>query len=68
MQSVIATTVALAGLVSTVAGHGFVIEPTARMPGSAMASACGQQVENNQKSDNYGMYPRTPSTLRVQLC
>lgn len=45
---------AFAGLVSSVAGHGFITSPTARMPGTAMGSACGQQVYNNQESDNYG--------------
>lgn len=45
---------ALAGLIPLVHGHGFVTSPTARMPGDAMASACGEQVEINQKSDNYG--------------
>lgn len=45
---------ALPVLASVVAGHGFVTSPTPRMPGDAMAAACGQQVYNNQKSDNYG--------------
>ncbi|KAF2145034.1 uncharacterized protein K452DRAFT_284424 [Aplosporella prunicola CBS 121167] len=44
----------LPALATTVLGHGFVTKPTARMPGDAMAAACGQQVYNNQKSDNYG--------------
>lgn len=44
----------LASLLPLAHGHGFVTSPTARMPGSAMAAACGQQVEINQKSDNYG--------------
>lgn len=45
---------ALPILASVVAGHGFVTSPQPRMPGDAMAAACGQQVYNNQKSDNYG--------------
>jgi hypothetical protein len=45
---------ALAGLISLVNGHGFVTSPTARMPGAAMKAACGDQVEVNQLSDNYG--------------
>ncbi|KAF2084982.1 hypothetical protein K490DRAFT_59103 [Saccharata proteae CBS 121410] len=45
---------ALSGMASLVHGHGFVTSPQARMPGSAMASACGQQVYSNQESDNYG--------------
>lgn len=45
---------ALVGLIPLVNAHGFVTNPTARMPGDAMASACGQQVEVNQESDNYG--------------
>ncbi|KAF2180001.1 hypothetical protein K469DRAFT_526593, partial [Zopfia rhizophila CBS 207.26] len=44
----------LAGLISTVSGHGFVTSPQARMPGDSMAAACGQQVAVNQESDNYG--------------
>ncbi|KAF7168479.1 hypothetical protein CNMCM5623_001510 [Aspergillus felis] len=48
------TLVALAGLVSMVQGHGFVTSPKARMPGAAMKAACGNQVEINQQSDNYG--------------
>lgn len=44
----------LAGVIPLIHGHGFVTNPTARMPGSAMQAACGQQVETNQKSDNYG--------------
>ncbi|KAF2467731.1 uncharacterized protein BDR25DRAFT_327268 [Lindgomyces ingoldianus] len=44
----------LAGLFSTVCGHGFVTSPQARMPGDAMAAACGAQVASNQESDNYG--------------
>jgi hypothetical protein len=45
---------ALVGLIPLVNAHGFVTSPTARMPGDAMASACGQQVKTNQESDNYG--------------
>ncbi|GFF23476.1 hypothetical protein IFM46972_00689 [Aspergillus udagawae] len=48
------TIVALAGLVSMVHGHGFVSSPKPRMPGPAMKAACGNQVEINQQSDNYG--------------
>ncbi|KAF7125687.1 hypothetical protein CNMCM5793_001980 [Aspergillus hiratsukae] len=48
------TLVALAGLVSMVHGHGFVKSPQPRMPGAAMKAACGNQVEINQQSDNYG--------------
>lgn len=44
----------LASLIPLVYGHGFVTSPTARMPGSAMKAACGDQVEINQESDNYG--------------
>ena len=45
---------ALVSLVPLVRGHGFVTSPTVRMPGSAMKAACGDQVEVNQLSDNYG--------------
>ncbi|CEO59262.1 Putative Chitin binding protein [Penicillium brasilianum] len=45
---------ALAALLPLVHGHGFVTSPNPRMPGSAMKAACGNQVEVNQQSDNYG--------------
>jgi len=45
---------ALAGLIPLVHGHGFVTKPQPRMPGDAMSAACGEQVEINQQSDNYG--------------
>jgi predicted carbohydrate-binding protein with CBM5 and CBM33 domain len=45
---------ALVSLIPLVHGHGFVTSPTARMPGSAMEAACGEQVKINQESDNYG--------------
>lgn len=48
------TAFAAAGLISSVAGHGYITSPSARMPGTAMASACGQQMYNNQAADNYG--------------
>ncbi|KAI1488730.1 chitin binding domain-containing protein [Biscogniauxia mediterranea] len=54
MKSSTTTIISFAGFVSTALGHGFVTTPQARMPGDAMAAACGQQVEINQKSDNYG--------------
>ncbi|KAF2020179.1 hypothetical protein BU24DRAFT_312724, partial [Aaosphaeria arxii CBS 175.79] len=44
----------LAGLISTVAGHGYISSPAPRLPGDAMAKACGQQMFNNQNSDHYG--------------
>ncbi|KAF2119099.1 chitin binding domain-containing protein, partial [Lophiotrema nucula] len=44
----------IAGLVSTVAGHGYITDPAPRMPGDAMKAACGQQMYNNQAADNYG--------------
>lgn len=44
----------LAAVPSVTHAHGFISKPQARMPGSAMQSACGEQVYNNQKSDNYG--------------
>ncbi|KAL1640271.1 hypothetical protein SLS58_007087 [Diplodia intermedia] len=45
---------ALPVLATMVAGHGFISKPQARMPGDAMAAACGQQVYSNQNSDHYG--------------
>ncbi|KAF2268746.1 hypothetical protein CC78DRAFT_551199 [Lojkania enalia] len=54
MQSTYYAISAFAGLVSTVAGHGYVVSPAPRMPGDAMVKACGQQVFNNQNSDHYG--------------
>ncbi|KAF7717169.1 Lytic cellulose monooxygenase (C1-hydroxylating) [Penicillium ucsense] len=54
MKSFAATTAALAALLPLVHGHGFVTSPQPRMPGPAMKAACGNQVEINQQSDNYG--------------
>ncbi|KAE8375490.1 chitin binding domain-containing protein [Aspergillus bertholletiae] len=48
------TILALAGLVTMAHGHGFVTSPQPRMPGTAFQEACGQQMYNNQKADNYG--------------
>lgn len=45
---------ALPVLAAAVNGHGFISKPQARMPGDAMAAACGQQVYSNQASDHYG--------------
>ncbi|TVY41706.1 hypothetical protein LOCC1_G005528 [Lachnellula occidentalis] len=45
---------ALASLITTISAHGFITSPTARLAGSAMKAACGEQVYNNQASDNYG--------------
>jgi predicted carbohydrate-binding protein with CBM5 and CBM33 domain len=46
--------VALAGLVSSVAAHGFITSPSPRMPGDGLKAACGDQVFNTQSSDRYG--------------
>ncbi|KAH5691069.1 hypothetical protein HBI44_172500 [Parastagonospora nodorum] len=46
--------VALAGLVSSVAAHGFIKSPIARQPGPGLKAACGDQVFNTQNSDKYG--------------
>ncbi|KAI1084785.1 chitin binding domain-containing protein [Whalleya microplaca] len=54
MKSTISTAVGFASLISTVAGHGFITSPNPRMPGTAMKTACGNQVQVNQASDNYG--------------
>ncbi|KAI0141681.1 chitin binding domain-containing protein [Xylariaceae sp. FL1272] len=54
MKSTSSVVVGFASFASTVLGHGFVTSPQARMPGTAMAAACGNQVEVNQASDNYG--------------
>ncbi|KAL4970524.1 lytic polysaccharide monooxygenase [Aspergillus stella-maris] len=48
------TLLAAAGLVSLANAHGYITTPSPRMPGSAMSSACGQQVYNNQNSDRAG--------------
>ncbi|KAJ5961280.1 Chitin-binding domain 3 [Penicillium vulpinum] len=45
---------AFASIVSLVNGHGFVTNPKARQPGTAMQDACGAQVVSNQGSDKYG--------------
>jgi hypothetical protein len=45
---------ALAGFVSSVAGHGFISSPTPRQPGAGLKAACGDQVFNQQSSDKFG--------------
>ncbi|KAL4994298.1 chitin binding domain-containing protein [Aspergillus recurvatus] len=45
---------AAAGLISLANAHGYISSPQPRMPGSAMASTCGQQVYNNQAADRAG--------------
>ncbi|TVY32448.1 hypothetical protein LSUB1_G008736 [Lachnellula subtilissima] len=45
---------ALASLITTISAHGFITSPQARLAGNAMKAACGEQVYNNQASDNYG--------------
>jgi hypothetical protein len=47
-------TLAFASIISLVNAHGFITSPEPRMPGTAMKAACGNQVEINQQSDNYG--------------
>jgi hypothetical protein len=54
MQYTSSILAAAAGLITTVSAHGFITSPTARLAGDAMKAACGQQVYNNQASDNYG--------------
>lgn len=49
-----ASALAMAGMAATVSAHGFITSPQARMPGTAMTTACGQQVYYNQEGDNYG--------------
>ena len=44
----------LAGLISSVAGHGYISSPAPRLPGPAMEKSCGQQMFNNQNSDHFG--------------
>jgi hypothetical protein len=46
--------VALASFVSAVAAHGFITEPSPRMPGDGLKANCGDQVFNTQSSDRYG--------------
>jgi predicted carbohydrate-binding protein with CBM5 and CBM33 domain len=53
MKSSIAA-LTLATMASTVAGHGYLSEPKARMPGDAMMKACGQTVYNMFKGDING--------------
>ncbi|CZR67295.1 related to chitin binding protein [Phialocephala subalpina] len=45
---------AASALITSVSAHGFITSPQARLAGDAMKAACGQQVYNNQASDNYG--------------
>ncbi|RDW90028.1 uncharacterized protein DSM5745_01803 [Aspergillus mulundensis] len=49
-----ASVLAAAGLISLANAHGYITTPQPRMPGSAMSSACGQQVYNNQAADRAG--------------
>lgn len=43
-----------AAMVSTVAGHGYIVSPKPRMPGDAMKAACGQTIYNTFNSDING--------------
>lgn len=45
---------AAAGLISLANAHGYITTPKPRLPGTAMSSACGEQIYNNQKSDRAG--------------
>jgi hypothetical protein len=45
---------AAAGLFSLANAHGYITSPSPRLPGDAMAAACGQQVYNNQAADRAG--------------
>ncbi|RYP61744.1 hypothetical protein DL771_010015 [Monosporascus sp. 5C6A] len=54
MQSFLAVSVGVAGLISTVSAHGAISKPAPRMPGDAMRAACGQQMTTNQLADHYG--------------
>ncbi|CAG8958778.1 hypothetical protein HYFRA_00011728 [Hymenoscyphus fraxineus] len=45
---------AAAGLITNVAGHGFLSSPPPRLAGDAMKAVCGNQVFSNQASDNGG--------------
>ncbi|KAG9808100.1 chitin binding protein, partial [Aureobasidium melanogenum] len=65
---------ALAGMATTVRGHGFITSPKARMPGDAFEAACGQQVYYNQAGDNYGniqgelQVAKTQSDYNAEKC
>jgi hypothetical protein len=52
---------AIAGMATTVRGHGFLLSPKPRMPGDAFEAACGQQVYYNQgtSNNNYSQNGRT---------
>ncbi|KAM0720937.1 hypothetical protein Q7P37_003222 [Cladosporium fusiforme] len=45
---------ASASMVALASAHGFIVSPSPRMPGDAMAEACGQQMVSNQMGDNLG--------------
>lgn len=45
---------ASASMIALASAHGFITSPSPRMPGDAMAAACGQQMYYNQQGDNYG--------------
>jgi len=53
MRSIISSTIALA-VVPLVYGHGIITDPPPRQAGDAMGKVCGQQLFNQQKSDNGG--------------
>ncbi|KAI4844456.1 hypothetical protein E4T44_06179, partial [Aureobasidium sp. EXF-8845] len=57
---------AIAGLATTVQGHGFLLSPKPRMPGDAFEAACGQQVYYNQAGDNYGNVQGELQVARTQ--
>lgn len=54
MKNAASQIMASASLLALASAHGFITSPSPRMPGDAMAKACGQQMLSNQKSDNYG--------------
>lgn len=54
MKNAGSTVMASASMIALASAHGFILSPSPRMPGDAMAEACGQQVYYNQEGDNYG--------------
>ena len=54
MQNTVSKAMASASMIALASAHGFIISPSPRMPGSAMADTCGEQMYNNQMGDNYG--------------
>src|ERR1700743_3822549 len=57
---------ALRAILPYVSGHGRVLSPPFRAPGSAFKSACGQQIFNTESSDENGNIQQEMQTSKGQ--